>query len=72
MVVGCGETVVGDPCCVRKVEVVTWASGSTCTGGEEKVARGSGVSCGGVEGSSISVDERVSAGAENQRSEGST
>lgn len=33
--------------------------------------RGSGVSCGGGDGSNVSMDERVSAGAENWRSEGS-
>lgn len=35
------------------------------------MARGSGVSCGGVDGSNVSVDKRVTAGAENWRSEGS-
>lgn len=62
---------VGEPCCDRKAEVVTRASCSTCTGGDEKVARGSGVSCGGVDGSNVSVGERGSAGAERWRSQGS-
>lgn len=62
---------VGDPCCDRKAEVVTPAPSSTCTGGDEKVARGSGVSCGGADGSNVSVGERGSAGAEKWRSQGS-
>lgn len=71
MVAGCDGTAVGNPGCDWMAEVVTCASCSVCTGGDEKVARGSGVSCGGVDGSNVSVDERASAGAEMGRSEGS-
>lgn len=55
---------VGTPGCDWKASVVTCASSSACTGGDEKVARGSGVSCGGVDGSNVGVDERASAEAE--------
>lgn len=68
-VVVSGDETVGRPCCDRKAEAVTRASCSTCTGGGEKVARGSGVSCGGVDGSNVSVDEGVAAGDGNWRSE---
>lgn len=61
--VGCDGTVVGNPGCNWMAEVVTCASCSVRTGGDEKVARGSGVSCGGVDGSNVSVDERTSAEA---------
>lgn len=71
MVVGCDGTVVGNPGCDWMEEVVTCASCSVCTGGEEKVARGSGVSCGGVDGSNVGVDERTSAEAAMGRSKGS-
>lgn len=67
--VGCDGTVVGNPGCDWMAEVVTCTSCSVCTGGDEKVARGSGVSWGGVEGSNVCVDERASAEAEMGRSE---
>lgn len=69
MVVGCDGTVVGNPGCDWMAEVVTCASCSVRAGGDEKVARGSGVSCGGVDGSNVSMDESVE--AEKGRSEGS-
>lgn len=70
--VGCDRTVVANAGCDWMAEVVTCASCSVCTGGDEKVARGSGVSCGGVDGSNVSVDERASAEAEMGRSEESS
>lgn len=65
VVVGCDVTVLGNPGWDWKVEGVTGA----CTGGDEKAARGCVVSCGGVDGSKSSVDERTSAKDENWRSE---
>lgn len=70
MVVSSEGAAVGNPGCDWKANVVACASSSACTGGDEKVARGSGVSCGGVDGSNVGVDERASAGAEAGRSEG--